>query len=213
MSKQIKISTQNRMNWLLDAVVFGAGILAALSSLYFLFVPSGGYQGGRNPMYGLTILFSRYTWEDIHTWGGIALIAAAVIHLSIHWKWIKMMTRRTIKTLRSRETRMPGKVWFNLAINALVAVSFLLTAVSGVYFLFAPSGGFQGGLNANWDPNLLFSRTTWDLIHTWAGVVFIGAAVVHFWIHWRWIKNVTRRFFLSLLPQPAVNESPVKVRV
>jgi len=213
MSKQIKISTQNRMNWLLDAAVFAGGILAALSGIYFLFVPSGGYQGGRNPMYGVTVFFSRHTWADVHIWGGIAMIAAAVIHLAIHWKWIKMMSRRTIKTLRSRETTMPGKVWFNLAINALVAVSFLLTAVSGVYFLFAPSGGFQGGSNTGWGPAILFSRTTWDLIHTWAGMTFIGAAVVHFWIHWRWIKNITRRFFLSLLPQPAVNEAAVKVRI
>jgi len=77
-----------------------------------------------------------------------------------------------------------------VAINVLVAVSFLLTAVSGIYFLFAPSGGFQGGRNTNWDPMFLFSRTTWDLIHTWAGVAFISAAVVHFWIHWRWIKTM-----------------------
>ena len=213
MSKRIKISMQNRMNWLLDAAVFLGGILAALSGIYFLFVPSGGYQGGRNPMYGVTILFSRHTWEDVHIWGGIAMLAAAVIHLVIHWRWVKMMGRRIVKTVRSREAKMPRTVTFNLAINTLVALSFLLTAVSGIYFLFAPSGGFQGGSNTGWDPAFLFSRTTWDLIHTWAGVTFIGAAVVHFWIHWRWIKNVTRRFFLSLLPQPDLSESAVKVRI
>jgi hypothetical protein len=74
--------------------------------------------------------------------------------------------------------------------------------VSGVYFLFAPSGGFQGGRNPGWDPGFLFSRTTWDLIHTWSGVVLSVAAVVHFAIHWRWVKNVTVRFFLSLWPRP-----------
>ena len=38
----------------------------------------------------------------------------------------------------------------------------------------------------------------------------IAAAVVHFAIHWRWVKNVTVRFFLSLRPQtkaePAANK-------
>ena len=97
-----------------------------------------------------------------------------------------------------------------MAINAMVAVSFLVCALSGVYFLFAPSGGFQGGQNAGWDPNWLFSRTTWDLIHTWSGVVMIVAAVVHFAIHWRWVKNVTRRFFLSLFPQPGNHQPEVK---
>ena len=29
----------------------------------------------------------------------------------------------------------------------------------------------------------------------------IIAAVLHLAIHWRWVKNVTLRFFRSLLPQ------------
>ena len=213
MSKRAKISLKNRMNWLLDATVFLGGILAALSGLYFLFVPSNGYQGGRNPMYGVTILFSRHTWDELHTWGGVLMMGAAGIHLAIHGRWIKMTGRRIVKVLHSREARMTKTVWFNLAINALVAISFLLTAASGVYFLFAPSGGFQGGRNAGWDPMFLFSRTTWDLIHTWAGVVLIGAAAVHLGIHWQWVKSVTQRFFLSLLPQSDLNKSPAEARI
>ena len=81
MSRRVKISAQNRNNWLLDATLFLGGVLAALSGIYFLFVPSGGYQGGRNPTYGVTVLFDRHTWDDLHTWGGVAMIAAAVVHL------------------------------------------------------------------------------------------------------------------------------------
>jgi hypothetical protein len=84
----------------------------------------------------------------------------------------------------------------------VVALSFLLCSLSGIYFLFAPAGGFQGGNNLGWDPGFLFSRITWDLLHTWSGIVMIVGAAVHLAIHWRWVKNVTTRFFLSLLPQP-----------
>jgi protein-S-isoprenylcysteine O-methyltransferase Ste14 len=211
MSKRIKVM-QTRKKWLLDATVFLSGLVAALSGIYFLFIPSGGYQGGRNPMYGVTILFSRHTWEDLHTWSGVLMIAVAVLHFAIHWRWVKVMSKRTVKALLFREKLSKGPR-LNVAINVLVAVSFLLTAVSGVYFLFAPSGGFQGGSNTGWDPMFLFSRATWDLIHTWAGVVFIGAAVVHFWIHWRWIKTMTKRFFSSLLPQPDLSEAPAAARI
>ena len=204
---------QTRKKWLLDAIIFLSGLVAALSGIYFLFVPSGGYQGGRNPMYGLTILFSRHTWDDLHTWSGVLMIAVAVLHFAIHWRWVKVMSKRTVKALLSRETKLSKGPRLNVAINVLVAVSFLLTAVSGIYFLFAPSGGFQGGSNPGWDPMFLFSRTTWDLIHTWAGVVFIGAAVVHFWIHWRWIKTMTQQFFLSLLPQPDLREAPAEAGI
>lgn len=212
MVKRIQ-AIRGRNKWLLTAVVFLSGLVAALSGIYFLFVPSGGYQGGRNPTYGLTILFSRYTWEDLHAWGGVLMIAAAVIHFAIHWRWVKVMSKRAVKALFSREAKLAKGPRLNVAINLVIAVSFLLTAVSGIYLLFAPSGGFQGGMNAGWDPMFLFSRTTWDLIHTWAGVAFIGAAVVHFWIHWRWIKNTTTRLFLALLPQPGLVEAPAEARI
>jgi protein-S-isoprenylcysteine O-methyltransferase Ste14 len=212
MSKRIEVM-RARKKWLLDATLFLSGLVAALSGIYFLFVPSGGYQGGRNPMYGVTILFSRHTWEDLHTWGGVLMIAAAVLHLAIHWRWVKVMSKRTVKALLSRETKLSKGARFNVALNVLVAISFLLTTVSSIYFLFAPSGGFQGGSNTGWDPMFFFSRATWDLIHIWAGVVFIGAAVVHFWIHWRWIKTMTKRFFLSLLPQPDLSEAPAAARI
>ncbi|MGD9100033.1 MAG: DUF4405 domain-containing protein [Anaerolineae bacterium] len=203
MSKPIKISTQMRTNWLIDAAVFLGALLASLSGIYFLFLPSGGYQGGRNPMYGVTVLFDRHTWDDVHTIGGALMIAAAAVHIAIHWKWIKMTGRRILNATRSRESSIPLSVRVNIAINVVIGVSFLLAAVTGVYFLLAPSGGYQGGNNPNWDPGFLFSRTTWDLIHTWSGTVMIIAAVLHFAIHWRWIKNVTRRFFLSLWQRPS----------
>ena len=204
---------QTRKKWLIDAIIFLSGLVAALSGIYFLFVPSGGYQGGRNPMYGVIILFSRHTWEDLHTWSGVLMIAIAVLHFAIHWRWVKVMSKRTVEALLSKETKLSKGPRLNVAINALVAVSFLLTAVSGIYFLFAPSGGFQGGRNSGWDPMFLFSRTTWDLIHTWAGVVFIGAVVVHFGIHWQWINTMTRQFFLSLLPQSDLREAPAEARI
>ncbi|MGD9047544.1 MAG: DUF4405 domain-containing protein [Anaerolineae bacterium] len=202
MSKPIRMSMPTRVNWLIDVFVFVGGLLAGLSGVYFLYVPSGGYQGGRNPMYGIRILFERHTWSDLHVWGGVLMMAAIAVHFAIHWQWVKRMSRRSVSALLAKNGSLSKGAKVNVAIDLLVAVSFLLCAVSGVYFLFAPSGGFQGGRNPGWDPGFLFSRTTWDLIHTWSGVVLSVAAVVHFAIHWRWVKNVTVRFFLSLWPRP-----------
>lgn len=202
MSKPIRVSMPTRLNWLIDVVVFMGGLLAGLSGIYFLYLPSGGYQGGRNPMYGIKILFERHTWSDLHLWGGVVMMAAIAIHFVIHWQWVKRMSRRSVSALLARNGSLSKGAKVNVAIDLLVATSFLLCAVSGIYFLFAPSGGYQGGRSPGWDPGFLFSRTTWDLIHTWSGVVLGVGAVVHFAIHWRWVKNVTVRFFLSLWPQP-----------
>lgn len=208
MSKRVTMSKQTRTNWLIDAAVFVGALVATLSGLYFLFFPSGGYQGGRNLTYGITILLGRHTWDNVHTWGGVLMIAAVVVHLTIHWGWVKMVSKRVVNAMRSRGSRLSRGAKINVAVDLSVAVSFLLCAVSGMYFLLTPSGGFQGGSNPNWDPGLLLSRTTWDLVHTWSGVVLIVAAVIHLAIHWRWVKNVTQRFFLSLGQRPRIKEVP-----
>jgi hypothetical protein len=212
MSNKIKMSLQTRSNWLIDVAVFAGGILAALSGVYFLFVPSGGYQGGRNAMYNIQIFFERHTWSDLHTWGGILMIGAVAIHLAIHWQWVKRMSKRTVQAIRPGGNKLSKGAVVNVIVDAAIALSFLLCALSGVYFLFAPTGGYQGGQNVGWDPNVIFSRTTWDLIHTWSGVALIVAAVIHLAIHWRWVKNVTTRFFLSLLPQAKGSLAPATVQ-
>jgi cytochrome b subunit of formate dehydrogenase len=209
MSKSVRMSRQTRTNWLIDVAVFAGALLAALSGIYFLFVPSGGYQGGRNPWYGITILFSRHTWDDLHTWGGVLMIVAVVVHFGIHWDWVKMMSRRVVNAARSRGSKLSTGAKINVLTDLVIAISFVLCAVSGVVFLFAPSGGFQGGANLSWDPGFLFSRATWDIVHTWSGVALIVSAVIHFAIHWRWVKNVTHRFFLSLWPRQGLKQAPV----
>jgi hypothetical protein len=86
---------------------------------------------------------------------------------------------------------------FNLLINAIVAISFLLAALSGVYFLLFPGG--RGVV----DPQIVFSRTTWDLIHTWSGVTLILAGLAHFAIHWKWVVKVTHSMAQGLASGPS----------
>ena len=197
-----RMSMQTRTNWLIDAAVFIGGVLAALSGVYFLFLPSGGYRGGRNPAYGIEILFGRHTWSDLHVWTGVLMIAA----VAIHWSWVKMMGRRMFKAIGNGGSNMSKGAKMNVALDALVGISFLICAVSGVYFLFAPSGGLYGTAAAGQEATFLFSRTAWDMLHTWSGVVLVAGGVIHFAIHWRWVKNVTLKFFLSLWPQPAAEQ-------
>jgi preprotein translocase subunit SecY len=189
------VSKQTRNNWLIDAAVFIGALVAAITGIYFLFLPSGGYQGGRNPMYGITILFSRQTWDDLHTWFGALMIVAVVIHFAIHWSWVKGTARRMAKSLVGKGARMNRHGYLNIAIDATVALSFLLATVSGVYFMFVPGGRWAA------DPGFIFARTTWDLIHTWSGVALIAAAIIHFAIHWNWVVKVTAKVFRSLSPR------------
>ncbi len=195
--KKGTVSKQTRNNWLIDAAVFIGAVVAAITGIYFLFLPSGGYQGGRNPMYGITILFSRHTWDDLHTWFGVLMIAAVAVHFAIHWSWVKGTAKRMMKSVTGKGSRMNRHGYVNVAVDATVALSFLLAAVSGVYFMFVPGSGQAV------DPLFIFTRTTWDLIHTWSGVMMIIAAVIHFAIHWNWVTKVTAKMFRPLKPRLA----------
>ncbi len=192
------LSRKTRLNWLIDAGLFLAAIIVSLSGIYFLYFPNG-YQGGRNPWYDVRIVFDRAAWSDIHTWGGVLMIVAVAIHLAIHTQWIKTMSKRLLNIRRHGRSPMSRGAKVNIAVNAAIAVTFLLTAISGLYFLFVPGGSAR--------PTVVFSPTTWDLIHTWAGVAMIAAALVHFYIHWGWVTKVTTRFFAAPVPQPGSSRS------
>lgn len=195
MSRPVTMSRQTRVNFLIFATVFAAAVIAALSGIYFLFFPVGRDA--------LDVLITRTDWENLHLIGGLLMSAVAVVHFVIHWKWVKTTARRIFLSIRTRQGSFSRGAKQNIVIDVVVAVSFLVAALTGIYFLFVVDGGYQGGRNLGWDPGFLFSRTTWDLLHTWSGVILIIAAVPHFYIHWGWIKKVTARFFLSMVPNRA----------
>lgn len=190
-----EMSGRTRLNWLIDCAVFLGAVVAMLSGFYFLFAPPSGRQGGRNPWYGFVFLFERHTWSDLHTWGGLLMIGAVVVHLSIHGAWLRATVKRIGVALRGAGGTLSAGARRNLVVDAVIASCFVVCALTGLYLWLLPSGGHQGGTNPGWDPGFLVSRATWNLIHAGAGVVLASAAVLHIAIHWGWIEKVTRRFF------------------
>ncbi len=196
------LSNATKANWWLDATVFLFALVSVISGAYFLFLPTGGYQGGRNPMYGVTILFSRENWDLLHMWGGVLMIMAVAFHLWIHRQWLGMMGRKLVNQARGQGARLSRGGKINLWVDVAIALGFFLTAITGIYLMFAPAGGYQNGRNPAWDPGFLFTRTTWDLIHTWSAVVMVAAAFLHLLIHWRWVTKVTGKMFGSIAAIP-----------
>jgi len=183
MEKQKRFWSSKR-RWVLDAILGLSAVIVFASSIYFLYLPNG-YQGGRNPYYDVVILFAREAWDLLHTWGGIAMIFVAAMHVAVHRKWFIRMARRTWQEVLGKTGKLNTKGRINLWANFLLAVSFVICSISGIYFMFVPSG------SQALDPMILFSRTIWDMIHTWTGVLMILSALAHFIIHWKWVVNHT----------------------
>ena len=90
-----------KLNYWIDVVIGLAFVLSALSGMVLFFAPSG-YQGGRNPYYQQDVLFlSTHTWDTLHTWGSLAMIAGVGAHLALHWNWILCMTRKALTFKRA----------------------------------------------------------------------------------------------------------------
>ncbi|MCD6576729.1 MAG: DUF4405 domain-containing protein [Anaerolineaceae bacterium] len=185
--KRNSVSSVTLSRWLLFLLLSITGIAVFLSSVYFLYFPVG-FQGGNNPDYGTIIVFDREMWSEIHLWFGVGMMIVLIVHIVNHDKWILMMFKRFIQGKSNGRTRLNRKSRFNTILDAVAGLSFVVVAISGAALMFLP-----GGKSVEVVSGFLLSRETWDVIHTWSGVVMLIFVLIHFYIHWKWITKVTKR--------------------
>jgi hypothetical protein len=166
MAAQTQTRNRNRTNLLLDASSF----------LAFLLVTA-----------------PHFTGMAIHEWLSVALGAALVTHLLLHWSWLAAVTRRFLgaATWNAR---------LNYTLNALLFVCFTVALFTGLMIseTVLPLFGLQLGHDGLWEQ---LHRLASD-----ACVVLIG---LHVALHWSWIVNTTRRLFARRSSRSAaLPESP-----
>jgi hypothetical protein len=84
-----------RQHFLIDVIT--GTVLASMVGTGIL----PGIRGGR----GLTWLGQgRHFWGDVHFWLAVALVALVIVHLALHFSWIKSCWRRFVGTLTSPMT-------------------------------------------------------------------------------------------------------------
>jgi hypothetical protein len=115
---------KNTLNYWMDMGIGCAFVLSALSGLVFL-LPAG--------LAGSTVLGLDYaTWDQLHTWSSLGLIAGVLVHLALHWKWIASMTRKmTGQTFQSAVDARAGKPVPRLSRRRFLALG-LTTVVTGI---------------------------------------------------------------------------------
>ena len=114
------------------------------------------------------------------------MILVALLHVIIHWTWIKGTIVRTWQVITKKRDGFGLRLTYNILLDVTIAISFLICSLSGIYFMLNPSSGQTA-------VNYLFDKTTWDMIHTWSGVTFAMTALLHIALHWKWITNITSK--------------------
>jgi len=183
------ISKATRKRYLIDFAMFILFIGVAASSLYFLYVP-GGYQGGRNPRFNMSIIFDRETWEEIHIWTSMILSAILFIHILLHAKWIKDVFFKYIQLWKKSVRTRNRMRLLNILDDRISAVFFIICLFSGLVLFFIP-----GGKGTAYIEFLSITRDVWKGIHTWSGIGMLAGVIVHLIIHWGWIKKVSGKLF------------------
>lgn len=94
----------------------------------------------------------------------------------------------------------------NFILDSVIAIAFLICAISGILFLFPASWLTIASASR---PNLLgVSYTLWRTLHDWSGVAMSLGIVVHLTWHYRWVKGMVRRFANGGTPARNRPEAP-----
>ena len=95
-----------------------------------------------------------------------------------------------------------NKATANYWVDMLIAVAFVLSAISGLVFLLP--GDLETGV-------LWVSYRTWNTLHTWSSLAMIVGVGLHLVLHWKWLVAMTKRTFAR--PARVARLEPVVVCV
>jgi hypothetical protein len=164
----MKQTNQNWRNFLIDVVMFVAFLIATAP---------------------------RFSGLAIHEWLSLALAAALISHILLHWQWIVTIGKRLFAktTWRSR---------LNYLLNTLLFLAFTITVATGV--LMSREALPLLGITMPRDRTL-------ELLHRQASDLTMVILGLHIAIHWSWIVGMIRRIW----PQrkPARQAASVAARI
>lgn len=152
MSTKGKQPNRNRTNLLIDIAIFLAALVA---------------------------MAPKFSGVAIHEWLSIALGAAIVTHLLLHWQWIVEVTQRLF-----RGAQASARV--NYLLNALLFVDMTVIIFTGLMIsrVALPLIGIRTGESG-----------VWHGLHTQSANAFLLLLGLHIALHWSWIVNTVKRLF------------------
>jgi hypothetical protein len=85
-----------KINIIVNIISFLVALMSFLSAIIvWQVLPSGqGFRGGKGELENIFFLgLARHHWMDIHIISSLIFIILIIIHLILHWHWIKSLPR------------------------------------------------------------------------------------------------------------------------
>lgn len=112
-----------------------------------------------------------------HEWLSVLFIVPFVIHLLLHWDWIKVSFNRLF-------AQSSGKERFNTIWNYLLYINMLLVTVSGSLVSVALLPDLNITINI---------QDFWSKIHHDSATLIMPMLGIHLALHWNFIVKLTKR--------------------
>jgi hypothetical protein len=82
------------------------------------------------------------------------------------------------------------------AVDLIIALSFIVSAATGIILWQGGSGGYQGGENTAFGETIWgLNRSNWRDAHNWVSLVLLAGILVHVLLHLPWVVSVTKQVF------------------
>lgn len=78
-----------KKNFYLDLLLFVSGVICIATGIVLDFHLFGGFGNGR-ALKGII--------SDIHTYSGYIMMVGLIFHIIWHWKWIKAVAKKQVKS-------------------------------------------------------------------------------------------------------------------
>ncbi len=123
---------KTKTNYWVDMVIALAFVLSSVSGIVFLF-----------PVNTTRVLgISFAVWDQMHIWASLLMIAGVFAHLVLHFKWIVVMTKKTLFPQNaSAHPVTTGGIY-------VTRRKFLRAAGAGLFTLGAALFGYKSVINA-----------------------------------------------------------------
>jgi hypothetical protein len=162
------MTNKTKHNFWLDVIIFVSLLITTSTGfLLWLVIP--------HQLNIAFLEFARSVWIATHICFGVAGLASIVLHIILHWDWLKALRGR-------RLSGMPKKLRANRIVDRIMWITYIATNVLGVM---AWALHFWGDIYAVSVP---------DRLHVVLGVAWTTFAIVHLVLHWKWIASTSQRY-------------------
>jgi hypothetical protein len=125
----------------------------------------------------LMAFFFDLTGLSLHQWLGVAVGGVAVLHLVLHWNWVKSLTCRLFE-------KNVGRSGMYYVLDAILFAGLFLITLTGLVI-------------SSWLSLALADYLFWRNLHVTVSTVSLIITLVKLGLHWRWVVKTAQKIFKS----------------